>query len=402
MSSAQDFSPTPKNFSFAQAAVLIAAPDRSRSDMCPGALSLHQAQDGAIGRVRFPGGRIAPEQWTKIAQIANELGNSVIHLTTRGNLQFRGVQDVPAFSEAIAAADFLPSAAHDKIRNILVSPLSPELHTYATALDRALLARPDTAGLSGRTLFGFDAGDGAIAARRPDFGVVLQDSPTPHAHFVLAGKPTGLAAKADPTLLAELLSEAAAQWQQSRGEHWRTHEAPDVVAAIHAWLAAHPAVAESPVPELGTPPERPIGWIQEEGSHTVTLGAGLRFGLMTAQIAQVLGAVGTHTSITPWASLVIHDLHEGDAEAVVKVLAPLGLIFDANSPWLKVTACTGLPGCQKSLSYTQQDAIALVESGDVPAGLVHFSGCDRRCGHPLEHHTEYVATGDGEYEVATR
>ena len=49
--------------------------------------------------------------------------------------------------------------------------------------------------------------------------------------------------------------------------------------------------------------------------------------------------------ITPWRSVLICDLDEGVADAALRVLAPLGLVFDETSPWLDVSACTGSPGC---------------------------------------------------------
>ncbi|MHC9643055.1 precorrin-3B synthase [Corynebacterium diphtheriae] len=380
------------------AAVLIAHPDRSRSDMCPGALKLHHANDGAIGRVRFPGGRVRASQWEDIARISDELGDGSIHITIRGNMQFRGVSDEAAFADVVEAAGFLPSRRHDKIRNILCSPLSPELWTLTDDLDQCLLENDVVAGLSGRTLFGFDAGSGDIVSQNPDFGVVYVDGAY---QLILGGKTTSVAI-ADSDEVATILTAAAEIWQNMREIEWRLHESPVARQRIAEELHERFDVVRR---EVAVPraqgSARPIGWISADDG-TVTLGAGLRFGFLTSKVARILAAVGADTSITPWASLVIHGLKEDEAEAVTKVLAPQGLIFDAHSPWLKVTACTGLPGCQKSLTNTQQDATTLVQSGDEINGLVHFSGCDRRCGHPLSHHTEYVAVGDGEYEVSER
>lgn len=381
-----------------QSAVLIAHPDRSRSDMCPGALKLHHATDGSIGRVRFPGGRVRPEQWKTIAQIARELGDGTIHITTRGNMQFRGVKDEAQFATVVEKAGFLPSRSHDKIRNILASPLHPELRPLVESLDAALLNDDVVSGLSGRTLFGFDAGEGDILGQRPDFGVIALDDAH---HMILGGQITEVRLNT-LDIIPEVLTFAARMWQENREDSWRLHESPSIRAHILDQVQTHFSVDTQPV----TPPviegsARPVGWI-DLGDERVSLGAGLRFGFLTAQVADILSAIDAETTITPWASIVIHDLPHHDADAVVKVLAPLGLIFDQESPWLRVTACTGLPGCQKSLSNTQKDATQLVLSDKAPEGLVHFSGCDRRCGHPLSHHTEYVATGDGEYEVSAR
>ncbi|AHI22778.1 precorrin-3B synthase [Corynebacterium vitaeruminis] len=380
------------------AAVLIEHPDRSRQDMCPGTLRLHKAEDGLIGRVRFPGGLVRPEQWNDIARLSTELGNGTVHVTTRGNMQFRGVEDSAAFAEFVEKAGFLPSREHDKLRNIIASPRATHLWGLIDDLDHSLLSSTDVIGLSGRTLFGFDAGQGDILSQHPDFGVFEEDG---GFRLILGGALTDYVVT-DRGLVGGALTRAAAAWQSLRGDNWRVHEAPATHAAILAAVAEAVDLASSPAPDVQRPEDaRPIGWIEDDNG-SVALGAGLKFGFFSAKVASILGAVGAPVTITPWASLLIHGLDSGDADAVVKVLAPQGLIFDANSPWLRVTACTGLPGCAKSLSHTQEDATQLVLGGNVPDGLVHFSGCDRRCGHPLAHHTEYVATGDGEYEVNAR
>ena len=99
--------------------------DRNRGDGCPGALKMHEAKDGGIGRVRVAGGQMSPERWEALADMADRFGDGNIHVTTRGNLQVRGIQDTAAFAEAAQEHGFLPSRAHDRVRNIIASPLAP-------------------------------------------------------------------------------------------------------------------------------------------------------------------------------------------------------------------------------------------------------------------------------------
>jgi len=99
---------------------------------------------------------------------------------------------------------------------------------------------------------------------------------------------------------------------------------------------------------------------------------------------------------TAWRSVLLHDLTEDMAEQVVRVLAPMGLIFDADSPWLQVSACAGQPGCAKSLTDVRADAVRAVETETLPAeGRQHWAGCERRCGRPRGAVTDVVATDDG-------
>lgn len=157
----------------------------------------------------------------------------------------------------------------------------------------------------------------------------------------------------------------------------------------------------------------PIGWLNPDDER-VALGAGVRLGSLPARTAEFIAAVERPVFVTPWRSLVITDLDEWAAEQVVRVLAPMDLIFDANSPWLLVSACAGRPGCAKSLTDVRADAAEAVDSGRVvptgapqfaragldsdeivAAGRQHWSGCDRRCGRPKGEVTDIIATVDG-------
>ncbi len=88
-----------------------------------------------------------------------------------------------------------------------------------------------------------------------------------------------------------------------------------------------------PDPTATSAPEGEIGWLgQSEG--LVTLGAGLLEGNMSTHIARMLDVIEAPVRVCRGGILQIEGLSEGIAEQVVRVLAPLGLIFDAESPLL--------------------------------------------------------------------
>ena len=128
------------------------------TDACPGALSLHRAADGLLARVRLPGGMVTAAQLQALAAAATEFGSPAMELTSRGNIQIRGITDEAAVADAVAAAGLLPSATHEKVRNIVASPLSGRLgdHTdvrgWVTALDSAIRATPELADAVGPVL----------------------------------------------------------------------------------------------------------------------------------------------------------------------------------------------------------------------------------------------------------
>lgn len=75
-----------------------------------------------------------------------------------------------------------------------------------------------------------------------------------------------------------------------------------------------------------------VGWFdQDDGA--VTLVAVTPHGVLPARTAHFLAAVDRPIRVTSNRFIVIADLDEGSAETVVRVLAPMGLVFDAASPW---------------------------------------------------------------------
>ncbi|MDX3109313.1 precorrin-3B synthase, partial [Nonomuraea angiospora] len=199
---------------------------RLRPDACPGALQVHEAADGPLARVRLPGGAISPARLRELAACAAGLGSDVIELTSRANVQVRGLRSPAAFAERIAAAGLLPSEAHERVRNIVASPLGgrtgPGLldpQPLVETLDRALCARPRLAGLPGRFLLAVDEGSGDMLALGAD--VTFFDG-----RLLLAGVDAGLAVGADAA--AGLMIAAAEAFLDERAEGdrgaWRIAE----------------------------------------------------------------------------------------------------------------------------------------------------------------------------------
>lgn len=54
--------------------------------------------------------------------------------------------------------------------------------------------------------------------------------------------------------------------------------------------------------------------------------------MLPARVAEYLAAIEAPLVITPWRSVLVCDLQESVADTALRVLAPLGLVFDENSP----------------------------------------------------------------------
>ncbi|WP_189225871.1 hypothetical protein [Saccharothrix coeruleofusca] len=332
--------------------------DRVRPDACPGAIDVHLAADGGLARIRVPGGTLDARRFDAVRLAALELGDGWIELTSRANLQVRGL---PPGAEhelgaRLAEVGLLPSRTHERMRNIVAAPLEDN-QALVDEIDRALCAVPGLAQLPGRFLV--TVGE-AVAGLGGDVGLVGDA-------LLLAGRDCGLRVT-DP--VAAVVA-AAERFQEIRGTAWRLSEVDGGVADITDAIGGRRGepVDTAVIPVAPGP----------VGDRVV---AGVPLGRLDARLL-----AGTPVRVTPWRSLVL----PAGADTT-------GLITDPASPWHGVSACTGRPGCAKSLADVRADAARWVAARQ-GSGPAHWSGCARRCGRPAGQVVEFVATGDGYEEI---
>ncbi|MFH8927592.1 precorrin-3B synthase [Streptomyces pristinaespiralis] len=470
----------------------LVTPVRERGDACPGALRLHTADDGALARVRVPAGVVSAAQAYALADAAERLGDGALDITSRGNLQLRGLG--PGCGGELArlldAAGLLPAPRHERVRNIVASPLSGldgrghlDVQPLVRELDALLCASGRTPDLSGRFLFALDDGRGDMAELAAD--VMLLAEPGGARVRVTVGAASARVRPEDGPRAMLLAAEAFLDAASATGtKAWRVRELPcggselldaavwrgrfsgpvgsvdpagpggPVVAAAsrrglrprtpapqspaglelpgpdratkpgsagagdgaglglsHTEGAAEP---ESAGPERATGPEvsgRPRttspagpvpGPVAGGDGGVGALSVGVPLGRLSVAawrvLADIARAHGTgELRVTPWRGVVVPGAGPGQSGAP----AAAGLVTDPASPWPGVGACTGRPGCAKSLADVRADATAHLAAG--AGGLpVYWSGCERRCGHPRGTWVDVVATGDGRYDVAVR
>ncbi|WP_410571332.1 precorrin-3B synthase [Amycolatopsis sp. cmx-4-61] len=337
-------------------------PARVRADACPGVFAPHDAADGPLARVRLPGGTISAAQLRALADAAEACGDGDLHLTSRGNVQLRGVTR-PGLAARLSDAGLLPSPSHERVRNVLASPLSgvrgglADVRGLAASLDDVLCSTPELASLPGRFLFAFDDGRGDVAGEGADVCWHALDAGT--GTLLLAGGDTGRRVAHTDAVAA--LIDVALEFCRVRGAAWRVAELDDP-----AWRGA-------PVPRAAA--EVPAGLIERDGGFAA--GVVPRFGQLSAAQARALAEFGT-ALVTPWKSVVLPDVP-------ADVFARLGF---GGEP-LGTTACIGRPGCAKSRADVRADALFR------PGLRAHFSGCERRCGKPSQSHVDVVAEAGG-------
>ncbi|WP_229811960.1 precorrin-3B synthase [Streptosporangium pseudovulgare] len=364
---------------------------------------MHQAADGPLARVRTPGGILTAPQLRELAGCARDLGSGVIELTSRANVQVRGLRDPAAFAARIAEAGLRPSATHERVRNIVAAPSVDG--ALVAGLDRSLCARPELAGLPGRFLFAL--GDTGLVADVASIG----------GRLLLAGHEVdGVPGTADGLL------EAAVAFLRLRTDEWRVSELADGPARIAAELGGTPGAYRPP-----RPPERPAGLVEAlvplgrltpeqalalaglaeraptlaeraptladpaERPPALTGPAGWSVALPgpAGRATAPPGFPGAEVRLSPRRTVLVAD-RPGAGDA----LEAAGLVTDPDSPWVGVTACAGRPGCARALADVRADAARWVHRRHT--GLpVHWAGCERQCGLPPGRVVRMVATADG-------
>ncbi len=128
---------------------------------CPGALRPMMSGDGLLVRVRPRLGRLTAEEIEALCATANAHGNGVIDLTSRGNIQVRGVSEhtYDRLLIELEAAELIDQSAADEERNnIITSPLwqtGDDTERVAIELGARLSELPD---LPSKFGFAIDAG----------------------------------------------------------------------------------------------------------------------------------------------------------------------------------------------------------------------------------------------------
>jgi precorrin-3B synthase len=297
---------------------------RTAPDRCPGALRVHDAVDGGLVRVRVPGGYLTGAQVAALAAASAAFGDGSVDLTSRGNVQLRGLRSTDGLGEALADAGLLPSATHDTARNIVASPLQ-DLRSVVARLDAGVQAMDP---LPGRFLLGVGSAD--VLSARPDLALV-------DGRLAVDGRDAG------PSSVDGLL-EAAAHFLAIRGTAWRVRE----------------IVWDRPLGDA-----LPVGAPVPLGRHGSSVVALPPLGRLTPPMLASLTAVDVQ--LTPWRTVVV------PASTSLE-----GFVTDPASPWVGVSACAGL-ACGSALADVRADAAAALGPGPRP---LHWSGCARHCGAP--------------------
>lgn len=343
---------------------------------CPGAWRPMATGDGLLVRVRPRLGRLTRGQVLALCAAAETFGSGLIELTSRANLQLRGVSESswPGLMEALVEQGLVDSdpQAERCPQRLLAPDWQAGDATYAAAclLEAHLAELPD---LPDKMGIAIDAGEA------PLLGEVSSDFRIERA---ASG---GLLVRADGRALGTPVdSPAAAVEVLIRLAHWFVESGGREAGRMRRHTAPLPPWAPGV-----TPPAEP-GAQLTLGEHAWGRVVGLPFGRASAAALRAAVAPDSVSAarVTPWRRLLLEE--EGISGAAIK-----GLLDDDRDPRLAMQACPGAPHCEQASVET----LALAErlSGRV-ACSVHISGCAKGCA--CQQPTDLCLTGrNGRFDL---
>ncbi len=255
-------------------------------------------ESGTCLRLHVVGGFTSPNDWIHLGYCAAHWADGSVYIRPNSAIELRGVTD-----KAQLAAELDKLELQSFHIPMLASPLSAAAKQAARELATHLYT--EQPGLESLAITTTD--DDLPASATQVSMRLLDDATLDIIQSPATNSPTAGLSLADA---AAHLQRLGAQSTETKG-----------TGASGSELNAEPG---------------PIGWLDEhQADGVVDLGAGVHQGAIPAQFAQLIGQLEVAITVTPWGGLVFHDIAEGDAEVVLRVLAPRGFIFDINSPLLR-------------------------------------------------------------------
>jgi len=358
---------------------------------CPGAWHPMASGDGLLVRVRPRFGRLTRTQLLALCEAAETYGSGLIELTSRANLQLRGVSEAswPGLMEALVEHGLVdPDPEAERHPQLLLAPdwrAGDATHAVACLLEARLNELP---ALPAKWGLAIDAGDAPLLS---EVSADLRIERAAVGALLVRADGRALGTPVDsPTAAVELLIRLACWFVASGGRdagRMRRHEAP-----LPSWAPA----STPPASTLSIRAGKPMAL----GRHPRGRVLGLPFGRASAATlrAAVESEALTAVRVTPWRRLLIEGIPTGAPfDQPFDKQVPPGLVGSEGDPRLAMQACPGAPHCEQASVATLGLARALAER-QLIAGSVHLSGCAKGCA--CRQPTDLCLTGrDGRYDL---
>lgn len=394
------------------------------------------AQDSFMMRARIPAGELTSAQMRGMADLAEELGDGRSAVTTRSNLQVRGIAPrhlVEVVTRLVRLGLTAKGSGADNIRNITASPTAGfdpqellDTRPFAHALHHYILNSRDLFDLPRKFNVAFEGGGavdtvadtndiGFMACRVPATasGISLRDGaaapvePGVYFRVELCGITGHRQFASDTGLLvrpSEAVAVAAAMIRVFSANGDRTdRKKARLKYLVDRWgvdrflsetqaRLAFPLVRlpmDSCIPRPPSIKHGHIGVYRQRQPGRNYVGAVVPVGILTARqmrrLADIAEAHGSGTlRLTPWQNLIIPDVTDAFVESVRRQLVRAGLHHEADHVLGGLVACTGSRGCKYAGTDTKGHALELGArlsrrlSLEQPVNI-HLTGCPNSC-----------------------
>ncbi|MFL2786941.1 MAG: cobalamin biosynthesis protein CobG [Paracoccaceae bacterium] len=328
---------------------------------CPGAYRPMVSGDGLIVRIRPKYAEFSSVQIKKICRLSQKYGSGIIELTSRANLQLRGINqsDHERLLGELSQLNLLdPDLASEERRNIIVTPdwIKGDLNEQITREFYLRLSEfPDLP-----TKFGLAVDLGEIP-RLQNISADIRVERDASGALLVCPDGSGFGRPVTESTLVGCTIDIAKWFEATRSpsaKRMRDHLANQTLP--QAWNLKPRNTQNAPL-EIG------------KISHGQIIG--IPFGQCNYKDLLHLLNLSQAKSIrlTPWRSILLQNGQTVGADDRF-ITSPTDLL-------LQVNACPGRPMCQSATVETRP--LARLLAGKT-TGTLHISGCSKGCAHPKD------------------
>ena len=330
---------------------------------CPSAYVPMLSGDGLLVRIKPAYSQLTATALCSLAELADKFGNGLLDLTSRANLQIRGVSErnYPALLAALREKKLIQPTQRADLLNVMLAPFTNEDSLgwrCASAVYAAAEKLPD---LPAKFGFCIDCGDRRYLTKASgdlwiekaaDGGLLLR----------CTGQLEGMRTD-ESGLMSDLLK--LIDWYQAE-----VAKRPQTLSLRMRGVLAH-----TPVPYWATgslPQADEVQLVVGEAPHHFIVAAA--YGQLRSQDLRQLATVNKKIQFTSDRLMVVSALPDNTGQ----------LICNPEDRRFYIAACPGAPHCVSATINTKQLADSLSLAGVGAAGqTVHISGCPKGCAAPL-------------------
>lgn len=404
---------------------------QDRRFACPGLFRMPAANDGGICRIKLPLGQLTAAQIDGVADAAEAYSNGHVELTTRGNLQIRGVakNNEKSLIETLLKLGLGPLTPEgDDIRNVMVAPtagIDLTMSVNTTILGRQLLEMLQL--------------DHEFAVLSPKFSFLINGCETTSVHdhiadIWLSALPDGqtfnfgFATPANDhtvgktTAVGNIPAKKALYFVKFSLETFIliANKNPSITRMKHLCQSRHfSAFLSDLTKHFGNELSKPLlspkkqneqspltGIFPQKNQGFFYIGARPELGRLASQELRAIARLvrkrvaSTPIRLTHHQGIIVPDCSSHEAQMIKAGLSEIGLAVDRKDPALHIFCCAGAPLCRSGLSNVQRDGKYLINHFSIsPKADIHLTACQKACVATVAFPYTALAIKDGLYDL---